>query len=204
MRLTFDLTAMFIFGTDPGCLAADFPRVPFAAAMDEAEAVLFYRHVTPIAWLRLQTYLNIGHHKKMTKAQQVLDASIAEYVSLRRERAANADTNADGSDAADLLSLYMSVWGKDCLEFRPERWLTAAGRLRHEPSYKFVAFNVGPRTCLGKDLAFTQMKAVVAAVLPRFRVEVAPGAVVKPKLSIILHMKDGLKVRVYKRQDDAR
>ncbi|VAH73642.1 unnamed protein product [Triticum turgidum subsp. durum] len=97
-----------------------------------------------------------------------------------------------------------SVWGKDCLEFRPERWLTAAGRLRHEPSYKFVAFNVGPRTCLGKDLAFTQMKAVVAAVLPRFRVEVAPGAVVKPKLSIILHMKDGLKVRVYKRQDDAR
>uniref|UniRef100_M8D0F4 Cytochrome P450 86A1 n=1 Tax=Aegilops tauschii TaxID=37682 RepID=M8D0F4_AEGTA len=127
--------------------------------MDKAEAVLFYRHVTPIAWLRLQTYLNIGHHKKMTKAQQ----------------------------------------------FRRERWLTAAGRLRHEPSYKFVAFNVGPRTCLGKDLAFTQMKAVVAAVLPRFRVEVAPGAVVKPKLSIILHMKDGLKVRVYKRQDgDAR
>ncbi|VAH57947.1 unnamed protein product [Triticum turgidum subsp. durum] len=203
MRLTFDLTAMFIFGTDPGCLAADFPQVPFAAAMDEAEAVLFYRHVTPIAWLRLQTYLNIGHHKKMTRAQQVLDASIAEYVSLRRERAASAaDTNADGSDAADLLTLYMACQD-ECLEFRPERWLTEAGRLRHEPSYKFVAFNVGPRTCLGKDLAFTQMKGVVAAVLPRFRVEVAAGAVVRPKLSIILHMKDGLKVRVYKRQDDA-
>uniref|UniRef100_A0A453QI91 Cytochrome P450 86A2 n=1 Tax=Aegilops tauschii subsp. strangulata TaxID=200361 RepID=A0A453QI91_AEGTS len=335
MRLTFDLTAMFVFGVDPGCLAAHFPRVPFAAAMDEAEAVLFYRHVTPVPWLRLQTYLNIGHERKMAKARQVLDASITEFVSLRRERAARADTNADGTDAADLLTLYLAcqdevgkdgkefdrflrdttlnimvagrdttssaltwffwllskhpdveakilaelrenatsggigcqptaidlkrlvylhaalseslrlyppvpfehkaaaqpdtlpsgpavsrtrqlivsfysmgrmeaVWGKDCLEFRPERWLTETGRLRHEPSYKFVAFNVGPRTCIGKDLAFTQMKAVVAAVVPRFRVEVAAGATVPiPKMSIILHMKDGLKVRVHKRQDDA-
>jgi O-succinylbenzoate synthase len=39
-------------------------------------------------------------------------------------------------------------------------------------------------------------------VLPRFRVEVDAGAVVRPKLSIILHMKDGLKVRVHKREED--
>ncbi|XP_051223424.2 alkane hydroxylase MAH1-like [Lolium perenne] len=331
MRLTFDLTAMFVFGVDPGCLAADFPRVPFAAAMDDAEEVLFYRHVTPIAWLRVQTYLNIGHHKKMNQARQVLDASIAEFVSLRRERAAGADaTGGETDDGADLLTLYLacqaevgkegaefdrflrdttlnlmiagrdttssaltwffwlisnhpdveekilaelhehppsgqhrntaelkrlvylhaalseslrlyppvpfehkaavrpdtlpsgvavgttrrvivslysmgrmeSVWGKDCLEFRPERWLNKAGRLRHQPSYKFVAFNVGPRTCLGRELAFSQMKAVVAAVVPRFRMEVA-GTEAIPKLSIILHMKDGLKVRVRNRQDDA-
>uniref|UniRef100_A0A8R7REX9 Cytochrome P450 86B1 n=1 Tax=Triticum urartu TaxID=4572 RepID=A0A8R7REX9_TRIUA len=83
MRLTFDLTAMFVFGVDPGCLAADFPRVPFAAAMDEAEAVLFYRHVTPVPWLRLQTYLNIGHERKMAKARQGPDAALAEVVSPR-------------------------------------------------------------------------------------------------------------------------
>jgi cytochrome P450 len=95
-----------------------------------------------------------------------------------------------------------SVWGKDCLELRPERWLNEAGRLKHQPSYKFVAFNVGPRTCIGRDLAFSRMKAVVAAVVPRFRMEVA-GTEATPKLSIILHMKDGLKVRVHNRQDDA-
>ncbi|WZZ46145.1 hypothetical protein YC2023_042404 [Brassica napus] len=34
--------------------------------------------------------------------------------------------------------------------------------LRHEPSYKFLAFNSGPRTCYGKHLAMTKMKTVVA------------------------------------------
>ncbi|CAO2174871.1 unnamed protein product [Urochloa humidicola] len=335
VRLTFDLTAMFVFGVDPGCLAPNFPSVPFADAMDTIEEVLFYRHVTPVPWLRIQKYLKIGHNKKMGKARRVLDASIAELIALRRERAA-AGESAAGEDGgmgnADLLTSYLAcqdevgksgaefdrflrdttfnlmvagrdttssaltwffwlltkhrdvearildelrahppasgghhgagelkrlvylhaalseslrlyppvpfehkaaarpdtlpsgervgptrrvivslysmgrmeaIWGKECMEFRPERWLTAAGRLRHEPSYKFVAFNVGPRTCLGRDLAFAQMKAVVAAVLPRFRVEVDAGAVVRPKLSIILHMKDGLKVRVHRREEHA-
>lgn len=329
VRLTFDLTAMFVFGVDPGCVAPEFPHVAFAAAMDQVEEVLFYRHVAPVPWLRLQTWLKIGHHKKMAEAWRVIDASIAELISLRRKRASSGGEGGEGSDlvtsylacqdevgkvgsefdtflrdttfnlmvagrdttssaltwffwlltqypdveakilaelrahppesgdrghrtAAELkrlvylhaalsesLRLYPpvpfehkaaarpdtlpsgarvgparrvivpfysmgrmeAVWGKDCLEYRPERWLTAAGRFRHEPSYKFVAFNVGPRTCLGRDLAYAQMKAVVAAVLPRFRVEIDAGAVVRPKLSIILHMKDGLKVRVHRRED---
>jgi len=71
VRLTFDLTAMFVFGIDPGCLAPDFPYVPFAAAMDAIEEVLFYRHVTPVPWLRLQKWLKIGHSKKMRNARRV-------------------------------------------------------------------------------------------------------------------------------------
>ena len=45
-----------------------------------------------------------------------------------------------------------------CLEFRPERWLSADGT-RFEPhdSYRFMAFNAGPRICLGKDLAYLQL-----------------------------------------------
>ncbi|KAM3373568.1 hypothetical protein ACQJBY_020174 [Aegilops geniculata] len=92
------------------------------------------------------------------------------------------------------------VWGKDCMEFRPERWVTDDGKLRHEPSYKFFAFNAGPRTCLGKDVAFTQMKAVAAAVLWNFAVEAVPGHVVEPKLSVMLHMKNGLAVTVKRRK----
>ncbi|EEE58297.1 hypothetical protein OsJ_09348 [Oryza sativa Japonica Group] len=55
------------------------------------------------------------------------------------------------------------VWGKDCTEFLPERWITSEGKLRYEPSYKFFSFNAGPRTCLGKELAFVQLKTVAAA-----------------------------------------
>ncbi|PIN16502.1 Cytochrome P450 CYP4/CYP19/CYP26 subfamily [Handroanthus impetiginosus] len=46
------------------------------------------------------------------------------------------------------------VWGKDCLEFRPERWILKGVRVKYEPSVKFRVFNAGPRTCLGKEMAF--------------------------------------------------
>jgi hypothetical protein len=51
MRLMFDFTAMFA-KTPASCLVADFPLVPFVATMDDAEEVLFFRHVTPIAYSR--------------------------------------------------------------------------------------------------------------------------------------------------------
>ncbi|KAJ1298858.1 hypothetical protein BS78_01G486200 [Paspalum vaginatum] len=91
------------------------------------------------------------------------------------------------------------VWGKDCKEFRPERWLTEEGSLRYEPSYRFFSFNTGPRTCLGRDMAFVLTKTVAAAMLWNFAFEVVPGHVVEPRLSIILHMKNGLVVRVRRR-----
>ncbi|KAL7255196.1 hypothetical protein ACSBR1_009372 [Camellia fascicularis] len=75
------------------------------------------------------------------------------------------------------------IWGED--------W--------HEPSYKFVAFNTGPRTCLGKEVAFTQMKAVSAAIINNYNVRVVEGYPVVPNASIILCMKHGLKVKVTKR-----
>ena len=47
------------------------------------------------------------------------------------------------------------IWGKDCLNYNPNRWLSVDGNeLRYVPSHKFLAFNSGPRMCLGKDIAF--------------------------------------------------
>ncbi|PKU72546.1 noroxomaritidine synthase-like [Dendrobium catenatum] len=104
-----------------------------------------------------------------------------------------------------LFSIYTmarmeGVWGKDCSEFRPERWITEQGRVRHEPAYKFMSFNCGPRTCLGKGLAFVELREVVMAVAREFRMEIVEGHVVEPKLSIILQMRNGLKVRVMRRE----
>ncbi|XP_051209630.1 noroxomaritidine synthase-like [Lolium perenne] len=93
------------------------------------------------------------------------------------------------------------VWGPDCREFKPERWISDDGKLRYVPSNKFVAFNSGPRTCLGKEMVLVQMKVTVAAVAWNFAVEVVPGHVVEPKLSILLHMKNGLLVRVKRRSE---
>ncbi|CAL9159565.1 unnamed protein product [Musa hybrid cultivar] len=92
------------------------------------------------------------------------------------------------------------IWGKDCAEFKPERWITETGELRHEPAHKFFAFNCGPRICLGKDMAFTIMKTVAVGMLRSFRFEVVKGHVVEPRLSIVLHMKNGLMMKVRKRE----
>ncbi|XP_061355307.1 cytochrome P450 86A22-like [Gastrolobium bilobum] len=92
------------------------------------------------------------------------------------------------------------IWGEDCLEFKPERWLSADGdRIQLQDSYKFVAFNAGPRICLGKDLAYLQMKSIAAAVLLRHRLTVAPGHRVEQKMSLTLFMKYGLRVNVHPR-----
>ncbi|XP_066338205.1 cytochrome P450 86B1-like [Miscanthus floridulus] len=91
-----------------------------------------------------------------------------------------------------------SIWGDDCREYRPERWLRD-GRFMSESAYKFTAFNGGPRLCLGKDFAYYQMKFAAASILHRYRVHVVEGHPVAPKLALTMYMKHGLKVTLTKR-----
>ncbi|KAK4375897.1 hypothetical protein RND71_006574 [Anisodus tanguticus] len=63
------------------------------------------------------------------------------------------------------------LWGSDSMEFRPERWLKRTEENETfvpRDSYTYPVFHGGPRICLGKDIAFMQIKTVVAAVLSRF------------------------------------
>ncbi|CAL5323949.1 unnamed protein product [Camellia sinensis] len=103
-----------------------------------------------------------------------------------------------------LFSLYAMgrmkfIWGEDCMEFKPERWLSERGTIKHEPSCKFLVFNAGPRTCLGREVAFTQLKLVAASMIHNYQVQMVKGHTVAPNVSVILYMKHGLKVKVTKR-----
>ncbi|KAL4190498.1 hypothetical protein AMTRI_Chr07g75970 [Amborella trichopoda] len=91
------------------------------------------------------------------------------------------------------------IWGKDCREFRPERWIGEGGELKPDLEFKFMSFNAGPRSCLGQDMAFTQMKIAVATILANFQVVVVEGQNVSPKTSVILLNKNGLKVTIKER-----
>ncbi|XP_072985431.1 noroxomaritidine synthase 2-like [Typha latifolia] len=320
LRLTFDTTSALVFGIDPGCLSVEFPTIPFAKAMDDAMAAVFFRHIAPPPWWKLLRKLSLGEEKKLAASKRVIDEFIVEHIAktkaeksksrsdllssyvdqdidnldkflrdtivnlllagrdttgsgltwlfwmlsknpqverkILNELEANCtttDNNAGmtifrteelgklaylhaaiceslrlyppvpfeqkgvllpdvlpsghevGPSSRILVSTFSmarmeGVWGEDCLEFKPERWISeSTGKLKYEPSYKFLSFNSGPRTCLGKEMAFTQMKAVVAAMVYNFQIEVEEGHVVEPKLSIILHMKNGLRVRVKRR-----
>ncbi|GJN09638.1 hypothetical protein PR202_ga27662 [Eleusine coracana subsp. coracana] len=111
------------------------------------------------------------------------------------------------SDDTVIISLYAlgrmeSVWGKDCRDYRPERWLSDDGlKLRYVPSHKFLAFNSGPRMCIGKDIAIMQMKIAAAAIVWNFDMEVLEGQTIEPKLSCLLQMKNELMVMVNKRRN---
>ncbi|XP_020107587.1 cytochrome P450 86B1-like [Ananas comosus] len=97
-----------------------------------------------------------------------------------------------------------AVWGRDCREFRPERWMSASaeegGLFVGESPFKYAVFNAGPRLCVGKRFAYVQMKMVAAAVLRRYRVVVAEGQVVAPKLTTTLYMRNGLTVTFKRRE----
>jgi cytochrome P450 len=74
--------------------------------------------------------------------------------------------------------------------FRPERWLDGlADRL---PPYAYFPFGGGPRVCIGNTFATTEALLVLATLLPRFRLRIAPGATVTPWPSVTLRPRDGL------------
>lgn len=97
------------------------------------------------------------------------------------------------------LGRVKSIWGEDCLEFRPERWLKD-GQFVSENQFKYAVFNAGPRLCIGKKFAYTQMKMVAASILLRYKVKVIDGQVITPKVTTTLYMKHGLSVTFQPRQ----
>ncbi|GAB4832363.1 hypothetical protein Ancab_006379 [Ancistrocladus abbreviatus] len=99
-----------------------------------------------------------------------------------------------------LMGRMTAVWGTDSEEFKPERWITEKGGIKHELSHKFFTFNARPRICMGRELAFTQMKAAPAeAIIHNCNVRIMEGQMVLPLKSIILHVKDGLHASITKK-----
>ncbi|CAA0812865.1 cytochrome P450- family 94- subfamily D-polypeptide 2 [Striga hermonthica] len=93
-----------------------------------------------------------------------------------------------------------SVWGKDCCEYKPERWIEN-GVCRQESPFRYPVFHAGPRMCLGKDMAFIQMKSIAACVLERFKIDVLleKGKCPEYLLSLTLRIKGGLPVKIKER-----
>nr|A0A517FNC7.1 RecName: Full=Cytochrome P450 CYP94D108; Short=PpCYP94D108 [Paris polyphylla]QDS03629.1 cytochrome P450 CYP94D108 [Paris polyphylla] len=90
-----------------------------------------------------------------------------------------------------------SIWGEDYAEFRPERWLDKGGGFQPRSPFRFPVFHAGPRMCLGKEMAYIQMKAVAASVVERFEVVVMDKEKVREKdYTMILRVKGGLPVRL--------
>ncbi|KAE8693022.1 Cytochrome P450 94C1 [Hibiscus syriacus] len=92
------------------------------------------------------------------------------------------------------------VWGSDCLEFKPERWLKNEKYIPQD-LYKFPVFQAGKRVCLGKEIAVVEMKCVVLAVIKRFKIQV-PGLNQAPRFvpGLTATLRGGLPVLFQERE----
>ncbi|KAH9317499.1 hypothetical protein KI387_019268, partial [Taxus chinensis] len=68
-----------------------------------------------------------------------------------------------------------------------------------ESPYKFVAFNAGPRICLGKEMSMIQMKSIVQCIIHGYNVKVDPGFVARYTLDFNMRIKGGMPVTLTKR-----
>lgn len=93
-----------------------------------------------------------------------------------------------------------SVWGRDCLEFKPERWMKNGRFVRQSDSCKFVVFNGGPRRCSGVEFAYWQMKLAAASILFRYSMKIVDKHPVLPEYGLTLSMKHGLLATVHQRE----
>ncbi|MBW0484592.1 hypothetical protein O181_024307 [Austropuccinia psidii MF-1] len=67
------------------------------------------------------------------------------------------------------------IWGEDCVEYRPRRWIDESGKIKQFGQWKFHAFSGGPRTCPGMNLATFEAVSVIVGLLENFDIKFFPG-----------------------------
>lgn len=92
------------------------------------------------------------------------------------------------------------IWGSDCLEFKPERWLKDGIFLQEDP-FRYPVFQAGYRVCLGKEMALVELKSVAISVLLKFHVKLAESPDTVPRFSpgLTTTFRDGLQVLIRSR-----
>ncbi|KAI3905790.1 hypothetical protein MKW92_024546 [Papaver armeniacum] len=138
-------------------------------------------------------------------------------VPVESKEAENDDILPDGTIIKKgMIVLYSSyamgrmenLWGSDWNEFKPDRWLqreNVTGKVSFvgKDSYTYPVFNVGPRVCLGKEMAFLQMKVIIVEFLRRFHVvPAANGNDIAPVFVsyVTAKMKGGFPVKIENRR----
>jgi len=89
-----------------------------------------------------------------------------------------------------LLHRHRSFWESPDA-FIPERF--SAEGIASRPKHVYMPFGGGPRICLGKYFALTELQLVVATISQRFTLRLPPGAApVEAEPLITLHPKGGV------------
>lgn len=78
------------------------------------------------------------------------------------------------------------LWGEDANEFNPLRFNESRKHLA-----SFFPFGLGPRVCVGQNLAMVEAKVVLAIIIRRFNFFLSPSYVHAPMLFISMQPQHG-------------
>ncbi|KAJ3194543.1 cytochrome P450-dit2 [Irineochytrium annulatum] len=97
-----------------------------------------------------------------------------------------------------------SLWGPDALEFKPERWIEPDGSIRRVSPFVAIAFNAGPRVCLGQQMATVEAVMAIVGLCNEFDFETVEKDMPDPapSLSLTNGMAGGLPVYVKNARQD--
>lgn len=89
------------------------------------------------------------------------------------------------------------IWGPDSYKFNPDRFangITGACKLPH----LYMPFGVGPRVCLGQNLAVVELKILISLILANFSFSISPKYKHSPALHLVIEPGNGLDLLVKK------
>ncbi|XVE72988.1 hypothetical protein DITRI_Ditri11bG0082100 [Diplodiscus trichospermus] len=176
-RFAFDNVCKIAFGFDPACLLPSLPQAQFAEAFEEATILSSERFRAPlfISW-QIKRFFNVGSEKRLKIAVSQVRDLAKKIVGEKKQELGDKSS----LESVDLLSRFLSSGHSD---------------------ENFVTDIAGPRICLGKEMAFLQMKRVVAGVIRRFKVVSAVEDGFQPEFVAYLtsKMKGGFPIRVEER-----
>ncbi|KAL0369066.1 UNVERIFIED_CONTAM: cytochrome [Sesamum calycinum] len=81
------------------------------------------------------------------------------------------------------------IWGSDANEFNPHRFSEPR---KHMASY--FPFGIGPRFCVGQNLAMVEAKIILAMIIQRFSLAISPSYVHAPVLAWTLEPQYGAQI----------
>jgi len=67
-----------------------------------------------------------------------------------------------------------AIWGPDVALFRPDRFLGEEAKRRHP--WAFMPFSLGPRNCIGQNLAISEAKVILGTLLRHYRLSLPHAA----------------------------
>ncbi|GER34999.1 cytochrome P450 [Striga asiatica] len=176
----------------------------FSEAFDKASEITCYRYIDML-W-PIKKFLNIGSEAKVKECIKIVNAFVYKVIESKMEQMSKPNQ----TNRSDILSRFLqmdqkdpkmkSLCGEDAEEFRPERWLDENGVFQQQSSFKFTAFQAGPRICLGKEFAYRQTKVIAAMLLSAFSFKLADET--KPvnyRTMLTLQIDGGLHLRATSR-----